>query len=396
MKGAPTGTTGAPDYLIPDFSIPPRRNAGAFWFLQGICLEMAHCIHRSRCAAPAELDAPDQAPYRLSAKRLRRGTDLAIVLLSLQLLLPLALLSWTLLLPANDLLGRITQVTALAAVILSLFMTGLWLTPPWWTLWVWLAGMLIVGAMLALRGPTQLFPANAVGYLRAILLATVTLYASAEAWLGFLGRQAPELQTVDLQSPLNSGVYLVVNGGNGMRVNSHHATLDPDFRGFADYRGQSHAVDIVKLNGWGGTSDGVYPRDPMAWEIYGDPVRAPCSGQVKMARDGVPDTPVPIPDRENMTGNFVLLSCGLEVEVLLAHFSPGSVAVSAGQTVQTGELLGAVGNTGNTNAPHLHVHAQRPSRTDSPFAGDPLLVTFDGRYLVRGDRILEQETSELP
>ena len=52
-----------------------------------------------------------------------------------------------------------------------------------------------------------------------------------------------------------------------------------------------------------------------------------------------------------------------------------------------GDCLGAVGNSGNTGEPHLHVHAQRPGRAGAPLSGDPLPVLFAGRFPVRGDRI---------
>ena len=65
----------------------------------------------------------------------------------------------------------------------------------------------------------------------------------------------------------------------------------------------------------------------------------------------------------------------------------GSVKVHPGDYVTTDTLLGEVGNSGNSNEPHLHVHAQRPGRPWDPFAGDPLPFTFGGRYLVRNDRV---------
>lgn len=45
-----------------------------------------------------------------------------------------------------------------------------------------------------------------------------------------------------------------------------------------------------------------------------------------------------------------------------AHLKPGSVQVEEGDTVSAGKVLAQVGNTGNTSAPHLHVHVMdRPS-----------------------------------
>lgn len=87
-----------------------------------------------------------------------------------------------------------------------------------------------------------------------------------------------------------------------------------------------------------------------------------------------------------LSGNRVLLACG-EAQVLLAHFRRGSLRVTKGQTVVAGQLLGEVGNSGRSDEPHLHVHVQRPGTTDARFSGDPLAATFNGQYLVRGQRI---------
>ena len=51
---------------------------------------------------------------------------------------------------------------------------------------------------------------------------------------------------------------------------------------------------------------------------------------------------------------------------LYAHLRPGSVAVRPGRRVSAGELLGRVGNSGNTSQPHLHFHVMdRPSPLDA-------------------------------
>ena len=39
-----------------------------------------------------------------------------------------------------------------------------------------------------------------------------------------------------------------------------------------------------------------------------------------------------------------------------AHMQPGSLRFKPGDRVRTGQVLGLLGNTGNTDGPHLHFH----------------------------------------
>ena len=214
-----------------------------------------------------------------------------------------------------------------------------------------------------------------------LALVTSVILLLAEA-----GRQPPPGTIVDLRFPLADGVYYVAAGGGTQLINSHLATLTAErFRAF---RGQSYGVDLLKLGPFGLRARGLLPRDNAQYAIYRDRVFAPCAGVVVRAEDGAPDMPPPQPDRSRMPGNYVLLECA-SVHVLLAHFTPGSVGVQADQHVDTDTVVGLAGNSGNSNEPHLHIHAQRPAASaDAPFTGDPLPIRFDGRYLVRNDRVV--------
>ena len=69
-----------------------------------------------------------------------------------------------------------------------------------------------------------------------------------------------------------------------------------------------------------------------------------------MLRNAATFTPDKLP---SILGNHVILRAG-DVYAGLVHMAPGSVAVAAGQRVATGDVLGRVGHTGNSTAPHLH------------------------------------------
>jgi hypothetical protein len=110
---------------------------------------------------------------------------------------------------------------------------------------------------------------------------------------------------------------------------------------------------------------------------WAQPVFAPVSGVVCDARDGWPDRtrinfvqnylmtrlmPPRIRDEDfrPLTGNYVILGNGATF-ILLAHLRCGSLKVQTGQTVLVGDLIGEVGNSGNSMAPHLHIQAMDDS-----------------------------------
>ena len=194
----------------------------------------------------------------------------------------------------------------------------------------------------------------------------------------------------DLTFPLQGGEYLIVHGGSNQQINPHMKTLDESVPRFRAYRGQSYGVDIIKIDRFGLRANGLVPRDLAAYRIYREPVLAPCVGTIVQAIDRWPDMPIPQVDQQNRAGNHVILRCG-EADVLLAHFRPQSLTVQPGMTVQVGDRLAAVGNSGASNKPHLHIRAQRPGSSAAPLTGEPLPMRFAGQFLIRGDRVTQPQ-----
>jgi Peptidase family M23 len=309
-------------------------------------------------------------------------------LFALQLTVPLIFIGWMALAPPRSLVGFWIQLLGTAAGLLTIGLTGLWLLPPWWAPYAF-GALLLMAMVLGLhrRRPFNArLPSSAWGWAGAVLfvaLGGVALYQAAPA---LAGRTPPSAKLVNLTFPLDKGTYLVVNGGYDLSINAHMMTLDLSVPRFAAWRGQSYGVDIVKINAAGLRASGILPPEPRAYLIYGTRVLAPCSGDAVSIVDGLPDMQVPQTDRANMAGNHVLLRCG-DADVLLGHLQPGSVKVKTGNHVAVGDAIGAVGNSGNTGEPHLHIHAQQTGTTLEPISGTPLPINFSGRVLVRNDRV---------
>lgn len=53
-------------------------------------------------------------------------------------------------------------------------------------------------------------------------------------------------------------------------------------------------------------------------------------------------------------GNHVMIQSATGQVAFLAHMRCGSIKVTTGQVITAGQLIGEVGNSGNTTAPHLH------------------------------------------
>ncbi|MDU8995036.1 MULTISPECIES: peptidoglycan DD-metalloendopeptidase family protein [Streptomyces] len=147
-----------------------------------------------------------------------------------------------------------------------------------------------------------------------------------------------------LRFPLRDGTWLIAQGG-GPGLNHH--TPHPEQRG---------AIDVIGVGARGARLRSG--ASPDAYLIYGAKLYAPCDGDVVSAADDYADQVPGTIRYEPPYGNHVFIDTGSEL-VKLAHLRPGTVTVATGDRVRAGQLLGEVGNSGNTTEPHLHLHAER-------------------------------------
>lgn len=329
------------------------------------------------------------------------GNGLLVMALALQVAVPLMLMAWIAAgvrrTPTELALDGLVGMTWIAATALS----GLWLAVPWWVAPL-LGAMLLATLAITLQRrarraavPAPAYPVSRVSprlvdrerrMIRRLRIGARLLVVAGGGMVmlnAFSARIVPN-GVVDLAFPLEPGAYLVASGGSTTLVNPHR-TL-PARPGAAAFRGQGWAVDLVARGGWGSRRRAPNPSDPAGFAIFGARVLAPCDGRVIAARNDRPDMPVPVRDRDVLEGNHVVLDCGA-VWVLLAHLMQGSVRVENGAYVREGDVLGLVGNSGQSDEPHLHVHVQTPGTPSALLSGDPVPARFGGYWLVRNQRV---------
>jgi murein DD-endopeptidase len=195
--------------------------------------------------------------------------------------------------------------------------------------------------------------------------------------------------------PLRGGDWYAAGLSNA----SHHRRAVLDLGGTPRIA-QRFAVDWVRIGASGQTYAGDRALNG-SYYAYGQEVRAVADGVVTAALDGVPENVpgnVPPPNLEQAGGNFLLVDVGGGRSTFYAHLIPGSPRVRVGDTVRRGDVLGLVGNSGNSTAPHLHFHVARVYDTArySTLDADGLPFALES-FVVQANREVQGERfAELP
>lgn len=180
--------------------------------------------------------------------------------------------------------------------------------------------------------------------------------------------------------PLAGEGWLAANGpGN---LSGHRRALIP-IGGHAAIA-QRFAIDWVRVLPEGGTHKGDAKQNA-SYAAYGAEALAVADGTVVEVKDGIPEN-VPGPASravpitlETVAGNHIVLDFGGGRYALYAHFQPGSLRVKAGDHVKRGQVLGLVGNSGNSTEPHLHFHI---CDAPSPLGSEGLPFVFESFELL--------------
>jgi murein DD-endopeptidase MepM/ murein hydrolase activator NlpD len=208
------------------------------------------------------------------------------------------------------------------------------------------------------------------------LMGLCLLVASAGLYRTYPSSHDDAPSSVRFTLPLD-GRIRVAWGGASARVN-YHAGIPAERWGY-DL--------LVTVDGVSHQGTGAAVAD---YHAYRQPVLAPASGRVVATHDGEPDSR---PGRGDPAsgGNFVVLEVAPAQFLFVAHLQAGTIVPAPGEWVRRGDLLGRVGNSGNSSEPHVHLHLQdtpEPGQGEGiPFFFSDYLLddgTPDGHSVVRG------------
>jgi murein DD-endopeptidase MepM/ murein hydrolase activator NlpD len=193
-------------------------------------------------------------------------------------------------------------------------------------------------------------------------------------------KQTVEGIAVDLQPParligppLRGGRWVA---GNGLFAPHHRRSFNA-VNG-RESLAQRFAIDWLLL----GPDDRFFRSDASAntdFAGYGADIIAVADGVVSAVIEGRPDNigRNPISGRtvslDTLTGNTAILDIGGGQFALYAHLQPGSIRVRPGERVRAGQVLARLGNSGNSDVPHLHFQL---TDANSPLGAEGIPFAF--------------------
>jgi len=161
-------------------------------------------------------------------------------------------------------------------------------------------------------------------------------------------------KTIVVRPPLAGGDWVAMNAC--CELSAHRgAMLGASARPLFPER---YAIDFVRMDASGNLyKPGKAPSMGNNYS-YDAKLLAVAPATVVAVQKGIPDQPPGVNPTgyslEQLGGDYVVLKLRPGLYAFYAHISPDSIAVEVGQKVKAGQVLGLLGNSGNSTAPHLH------------------------------------------
>jgi hypothetical protein len=183
---------------------------------------------------------------------------------------------------------------------------------------------------------------------------------------------------VEFGQPLSGGPWAAVYDPSWQR--GHRRVLYTE-NGKARIPGR-FAIDFIKLDTNGAYTSG--DKDLVEnWHGYNAEILAVADGVVAGMRDDFQESLTlaehPLYSADMASGNYVSLDIGGGRFVFYEHLKPGSVRVVKGQQVRKGDSIAALGFTGQSTGPHLHLHL---ADKNSPLGAEGVPFVFESFELL--------------
>jgi len=190
-------------------------------------------------------------------------------------------------------------------------------------------------------------------------------------------------------SPVSGGSYDFPAKASDLRIGEYWSGVSAK-HGAAGDGGQLFAYDLGVVwfdkaaNKWTDLLPGKDGSKNEHFRIWGKPIYAMADGTVVAFRTDIPTNPSPPADLSPpnpVEGNHFYIQHNSEL-CLYAHFQPGSLnsnLLTIGAFVSKGQFLGLSGNSGNSTAPHLHLHSLKGTQ---PWQGPLRPLPFRNTHMI--------------
>jgi hypothetical protein len=203
-------------------------------------------------------------------------------------------------------------------------------------------------------------------------------------------------RAIVIPSPLAGGDWVAMN--SCCKLSAHRAAMlgGGGKMGFPE----RHAIDFIRIDSNGGLYRPGEPPSMANNYSYGAELLAVAPGKIVAIQNGIPDQPPDVNPTgyslNQLGGDYVVLEINPHLYALYAHISPDTIRVKLGQRVVRGQVLGLLGNSGNSTAPHLHfqlINGPAPLTSDGvPYVFEQLTLVGrpDGDVFVPVNPAVEQ------